>query len=403
MNDPAAARAGTALLLTGGGARAAYQVGVLQAVAVLHRRARTGARGTPFDIIVGTSAGALNAAALACGADRFSATVARLSRIWAGLHSHQVYRADVLDALRASARWLGLMSAGLLGARWAAPPPRALLDNSPLGALLRCQLPLERLPGLLAAGHLRALAVTSSCYSSGEHVTFCHAVTGLQDWERPGRRAVHGPIGVDHLMASSAIPFVFPATRIVTEGQPGYHGDGSMRQVTPIAPAIHLGAQRVLVIGVGRAEEPAQAPPAGDPGYPTLEQVASHVLSGIFLDTLAGDAGHLRRINDTLSLIAPERRAETPLRPVELLVITPSRRLDEVAARHRHHLRSSVRALLASLGLRGGAGTPHPSALAAYLLFEGEFTRELMRLGRSDALAQGAAIGRFFGWPESLE
>ncbi len=388
----------TALLLTGGGARAAYQVGVLQGVAALARQQRPHHRASPFDIIVGTSAGAINATALACGADRFHGTVARLARLWCQLRAHQVYRVGTLDALRASARWLSLLLVGWLAPRRNALQPRSLLDNAPLRTLLDKQLPLTRLPELLARGHLRALAVTTSCYSTGEHVIFYDAPDTIRDWTRVRRRAVRTAIGVEHLMGSAAIPLVFPAVPIDMRGRRGYHGDGSMRQLTPIAPAIHLGAQRVFAIGVGSPQETAEDARARAPGYPSLAQVAGHVLSSIFLDTLATDAQHLRRINHTLSLMTPERRAETGLRPVELLVITPSQRLDEVAVRHAARLPGSVRALLAMLGVRRAAQGTRGAALASYLLFEAGYTRALMRLGRADALAQREAISRFFGW-----
>lgn len=404
MNEPAAQPAftpGTALLLTGGGARAAYQVGVLQGLAALHRRHRPDQPALPFDIVVGTSAGAINAAAVASEADCFRFGVARLAHVWSRFRTHQVYRAGRSHALGASLRWLALMSLGWLHARGDQVQPRSLLDNAPLRMLLRGKLRLERLPALLADGRLRALAVTTSCYSSGTHVTFYDGVSEIRDWGRPHRQAVRCAIDVEHLMASSAIPFVFPAARIVAGHQVAYHGDGSMRQLSPLAPAIHLGAQRVLAVGVAHAHEPAEDCFAASPGYPSLSQVASHVLSSIFLDTLAGDALRLRRINQTLSLLDPGQRAATPLRPIELLTITPSRRLDEVAARHTASLPPAMRMLLSNLGKRGNTLNTRSAALATYLLFEAGYTRELMRLGRADALAQAPVIARFFGWRAS--
>ncbi len=396
-------RTGTALLLSGGGARAAYQVGVLQGIAALQRHHCPDIRDSPFDIIVGTSAGAINAAALACGADHFPAAVRHLAGVWSHFHVQQVYQASPWHAVGAGARWFALVLLGWLSPRWRGLQPHSLLDNVPLRTLLTAMLPLERLPGLLREGHLRALAVTTSCYGSGEHVTFYDAVEQIHDWTRARRRAVRTAIRVEHLMASSAIPILFPAARIEIDGRAAYYGDGSMRQITPIAPAIHLGARRVLVVGVSGAPEPVDAAAGANPAYPSLAQVANHALASIFLDTLTADAERLHRINHTLSLIEPARRADSSLRPIELLTITPSRRLDQMVIEHTQTLPRSVRMLMAMLGMRGGAPSARGSALATYLLFEAGFTRELMRLGRADALTRREAIRRFFGWPQSVE
>lgn len=399
--DPSAATAArphTALLLTGGGARAAYQIGVLQAIAKLQRRHCPASKTSPFDIIVGTSAGAINATSVACGADNFAASVARLSRVWGGFHAAQVYRTNPLHTLGAALHWLAFALLGWFSPLSSVLQPRSLLDNAPLRTLLENELALARLPQMLQQGVLRALAVTTSSYTSGEHVTFYTATRDIKDWRRIRRHAVRTPITVDHLMASSAIPLLFPAARVKTTTDVGYYGDGSMRQIAPLAPLIHLGAERILVIGVARALEPMDAPAQSNPVYPSFAQVANHALASIFLDTLAADAERLHRINATLSLLPAPALARTHLRPVELLTLMPSRRIDQIAARHTQQLPWTVRLLMRMLGMRGGRASARSSALASYLLFEAEFTNELIGLGYNDGMAQAPAIVQFFGW-----
>lgn len=392
----------TGLILTGGGARAAYQVGVLAALRRLRREAGI-RRDNPFPVIAGTSAGAINAAALACGADDFDAAVTMLERVWRDFHAEQVYRADAFGVIRSGARWLSLFTLGWALARWRRGRPRSLLDNAPLGELLAALVPLGRLPGLIQAGHLRALAITGSSYSAGEHVTFYDAVREIEPWTRSQRLAERTTLTQDHLMASSAIPFVFPAVQLPVQGRSEYFGDGSMRQAAPISPAVHLGADRILVVGAGRLHEPAGARPAAG-GYPSLAQIAGHALSNIFLDALAVDIERLQRVNHTLSLLTPAARAQTALRPIELLVIAPSQRLDDIAARHLHALPASVRAMLRAIGVSsdprmpGQAESVRGAALASYLLFEAPYTRELIALGEADTLARRDAVQRFFGW-----
>ncbi|MDA7416628.1 patatin-like phospholipase family protein [Xenophilus arseniciresistens] len=404
----AAAAAHTGLLLTGGGARAAYQVGVLQAIAQLRREAGQAHAGNPFSVITGTSAGAINAAALACGAHDFDRAVRRIAGVWRQFKPQQVYRTDALSSLDVTGRWRMAWGLAQLLVRWRRQQPRALLDNTPLARLLERLVPLQRLPALLQAGHLRALAVTASSYSSGEHFTFyqCRADEApMPPWVRSQRQAVPGPLTHAHLLASAAIPFVFPATAIEHAGHTEYFGDGSMRQTAPIAPAIHLGAERVLVVGAGRLHEPREAPgPNTLSGYPSLAQIAGHAMSSIFLDALAVDVERLQRINQTLALIPPAARMHTRLRPIELLVITPTERIDALAARHVQALPGVVRRLFrGSPGTNGDAATQavKASALASYLLFDAGFTRELMALGRADTRAQAESVRRFFGWPSA--
>lgn len=396
MND--SRNATTGLVLTGGGARAAYQVGVLKAVARIRRE--VGApRANPFGIITGTSAGAINAVALACHADQFDHAVAGVADVWRHFSSSQVYRSDAFGVVRTGARWLTMLTLGWAIARWRRARPRSLLDNSPLAELLKHVVAFERLPELLNAGHLQGLAITASSYSSGDHVTFCQTAAPFEPWLRSHRVAVASTIGLPHLMASSAIPFVFPAVQLDIQGHDEWFGDGSMRQSAPISPAIHLGAERILVVGAGRMDEPPGRHVVSN-GYPSLAQIAGHALSNIFLDALAVDVERAQRINRTLALLDPASRARTTLKPLEVLVIAPSQRLDDIAANHLTCLPAPMRTLLRSVGVdsdgddaRGGA------ALASYLLFEAAYTRDLMRLGVADTMARRDEVIAFFDWP----
>lgn len=373
------ARPQTALILTGGGARAAYQVGVLLAVAKLspHRKRN------PFPILCGTSAGAINAAGLACLADDFGNAVAILTRIWRHMEAGHIYRADPLGIGISGARWLKALALGwLLG-----DPPRSLLDNSPLYRLLSSKLDFSGIDRAIASGALHAVSISATGYESGESISFFQAHPSAQPWHRVQRMGIRAEIGIDHLLASSAIPFVFPATRIHRE----YFGDGSMRQLAPISPAIHLGAERVLVIGAGRASEyqPRQACET----YPSLAQIAGHALSSIFLDGLAVDIERMQGINRMLES-APQiasAHPETTLRPIKTLVISPSQRLDRIAAEHADALPWPVKYLLSGLG----AMNRHGGALTSYLLFEKPYTRALIDLGYADSMARAEEIGSF--------
>lgn len=378
--------------MTGGGARAAYQVGVLQAISQILWEAGWRPARNPFDIICGTSAGAINAVALACRADNFGEGVQKLLDVWENFTVEQVYRADSLGVLRSGARWLSLLSFGWLLRKWRAAPPTSLLDNTPLAGLLHRMLDLPRLDQVMSDGLLHALAVTASSYTAGNHVTFYQTAADIAPWVRMQRIAMQDQIGVEHLLASSAIPFIFPAVPLYMGSRREYCGDGSMRQLAPISPAIHLGASKVLVVGAGRLSEPPQA--AGSQArYPSLAQIGGHAMSSIFLDSLAVDIERLNRINLTLSMLPPEYLAKTPLKPVELLVIAPSERLDGIASRHIDSLPAPIRTMLSGIGATETRG----AALASYLLFESSYTCELIRLGQRDTHARKEDVLRFFG------
>jgi NTE family protein len=317
--------------------------------------------------------------------------------VWEGFHAEQVYRSDSIGVIRTGARWLTMFSLGWAIARWRRARPRSLLDNEPLESLLQRLVQTERLREVMRSGHLQALAVTASSYGSGLHVTFYDAARDILPWTRSQRIAVRGKISIQHLLASSAIPFIFPAVALNIDGHPEYCGDGSMRQSAPISPAVHLGAQRILVVGAGRMHEPP-GHREGSSEYPNLAQIAGHALSNIFLDALAVDVERLQRINSTLKLLPPQALAQTTLRPIEVLVIAPTQRLDDLAAKHLGSLPAAIRTMLRGVGVSGRGADARGAALASYLLFEAPYTSELLALGVADTLARRAEVVRFFRW-----
>ena len=371
----------TALVLPGGGARAAYQAGVLTCICEMLPDPTI----NPFPIVCGTSAGAINAATIACQASNFRAAVETLNDVWRNMRARDVYRSDPLGIATSGARWLSSLMLGWFIRR----SPRSLLDNDPLRQMLTRRLDFRNIDRAIADGSLYAVAVSASGYTSGHSISFFQAPSDIEPWARMQRFGSRARLNVEHLMASAAIPFVFPAIRLHRE----WFGDGSMRQLAPLSPAIHLGAEKVLVIGAGRMSEKTERQ-RGE-SYPTLAQVAGHALSSIFLDGLAVDIERMQRINRTLAAIPDEVKqgAGMSLRPIETLVIAPSQRLDYLAAKHAKALPRSVRLLphgLAAMNKGGGA-------LTSYLLFEQPYTRALIDLGYRDTEARKDEVRAFLG------
>ncbi|SMC25062.1 NTE family protein [Andreprevotia lacus DSM 23236] len=368
------------LILSGGGARAAYQVGVLLAVARLLPR-----RGVnPFPIICGTSAGAINAAALAAGATDFKRSVFKLVHAWGALTPDRVYRAGLLQLFGRAGHWVLSLLIGGMG-RY---NPRSFLDNAPLRELLGEMIDLAGIGQSVEQGSLVALSITASGYTSGESVSFFQGDPALDGWRRAKRIGVPVEIEMDHLMASSAIPLVFPAVHIRRE----YFGDGSVRQIAPISPAIHLGARKLLVVGVAPQDEHGANRQRTD-AYPSLAQVAGHLMNSVFLDSLETDLERLTRINRTLSKLPNDGASQLELQPIEVLSIAPSQPLERLSIPHKSTFPPGLRFLLSGLGAFRRQG----SVVASYLMFHGEYTRALIQLGYKDAMAQRQALETFLG------
>ncbi len=389
-HEPGTAVGGTGLLLMGGGARTAYQAGVMAAIGELVGDGPA----IPFDQISGTSAGAVNGAYLAANAGRWPAAASELVDLWRSLTPDRVYSTEWLSWYLRGARWVSwLAMPRLMRSR-----PEALLDNAPLRATLREAIDVDGIEAALAAGTLDYFSVTASSYTSGRHATFYRSRRPLAPWARPGRVAVAARIGIDHLVASAALPFVFAPVPLSIDGGTEYFGDGTMRQLAPLSPLIHAGAARVLAIGVAPGEraglfEAGAASRGGDPGKPTLAQIAGHALASIMFDALPADVERLQRANEAIALIPPELQRAFPFRPVEIMTIGPSRPIEELALERIDDLPPRVRAFLRTFG-----GTEQNGiALASYLMFESGFVAELIALGRADALRRAGEIRAFFG------
>lgn len=374
----AMAHQSTALILSGGGARAAYQVGVLRAISDM----MTADCANPFGIVCGTSAGGLNAAGLATKAGCLRHGVELLEQVWGNFHTNQVYRTDWPGVLHRAFRFLWTMAFGRVSSRL----PVSLLNNQPLRELLEQTLDFTQIQQAINQGHLGALCLTSSGYTSGESVSFFQGDKNLQGWRRSRRLGISTSITVDHLMATAAIPIIFPPVLVHRE----YFADGAMRQLSPLSPALHLGADRVLVIGVSGQQRNIREHVEG---FPSIAHVVSHILNSSFIDSLEADIERLNRINKTLSLIPSETLAQqSSLRHVETLVIAPpAEKLDQIAMQHAEQLPKSIRMFVRGSGATHRSG----SGILSYLLFEASYCKDLMALGYQDAMARRSELEKF--------
>lgn len=371
----------TGLILSGGGARAAYQVGVLKAVADLWPQPDD----NPFQVIVGTSAGAINAVSLACGSMHFKNATRQLEQVWQNFTTDKVYRTDWGGVLRQAVRFSRTHLLGLGRGQ----VPLALLDNEPLRELLASELDFNGISLAIARRKLKAVGITAFSYQDAQSTTFYQSRGAVLPWQRYRRQGVPSRLSLEHLLASASIPLLFPPVRLGN----GFYGDGAVRQTAPISPALHLGANRILVVGVNSRLQEQQTDYRMQLRAPTLAQISGHLLNSTFTDNLDSDLELLERLNQLGALVPQQyHHLQEGLAPVEVLVIQPSQIIDDIAVRHKHQLPSSIRTFLRGPGATRSTG----GGVLSYLLFEKDYCAELIELGYQDAIARKEELLGFF-------
>lgn len=363
-------------MLTGGGARAAYQVGVLKGIASMVPRAHP----LPFRILSGTSAGALNASAIACYASNFHLAVKKLEQVWSNFSTDQVYRCSTGEVYGHLFSHVGR----IFQSESTSNPVSSLFDNQPLRELIQQIIDFKKIDQQISRGYLRALAITASCYNNGHSISFFEGANHYQNWKRANREGVRTRLTTEHLMASAAIPLIFPAIEL----QQQFFGDGAIHQISPLSPPVRLGASKVLVIGV---DQPQMEDHLHQHYVPSSASIAGHLLDTIFADTLNSDVERLQRINSTIRALSKAGVEHPELRLVDTLIIKPQLDFNELAHRHFKKMPKAVRSLLGLVGVDRDT----PSSIVSYLLFEKDYCNELIALGYQDARKRENDIHRF--------
>ena len=384
------------LLLTGGGARAAYQAGVLQAVTRICETDRFPfPERFPFRYVSGSSAGSINAAYLASRAAQWPHAAQDLCTVWENITADKVFSTEMLDWYLRGARWISWLALS----RFISRQPDAILDNTPLIKTLRDLINTDDIAVNVSNGLIDVLGIGASSYTTGRHVTFYQTRSGLAEWQSADRVAIRQPISIRHLAASSAIPFVFSPVSLMIDNQVEWFGDGTMRQSAPLMPLVEAGASRILAISVSPEERASMFATRQDSGSrsPTLAQVAGHALASVFYDALPAEIDQIDRINAALELLRREVPDEFPFKPIQIVAISPSEPIEEIALRHVKSMPRRVRSFLKTFGATESTGM----ALASYLLFEPRFTSELIQMGQRDAMARASELRDLFNPDEA--
>jgi len=369
-----------ALVLGGGGARAAYQVGVLKAIVQFYPRNH----GIPFKIVCGTSAGAINAISIATHASCFHLGVRKLEWVWRHIHAQKVYQASVSGVLK----HLSKMALKGVQSDTASTSAGSLFNNAPLRQLLNQLISFERIDRNINSGALDAVSLDASCYNNSRSITFFQGHPRIKNWQRARRSGLRARLDTDHLLASSAIPLVFPSVRL----NQAYYGDGSVHQLAPLSSPIHLGADKIMVINL---DSPHKNQPKETDHHPKIATITGHLLDTVFSDTLNSDLEQLERINSMLSLIPDEKTPPLPLKKIETLVIKPSEDLSAIASRYFNDLPFAIKMMVKTMGFNEHSD----SSIGSYLLFEQHYCRALIELGYQDAMCQIDDIKSFFNIP----